>query len=262
MRQTTEKPVDWFKEDNLREHYDDDELRPLGESLLVRQIHDVIARPDGVTVDGVRRLRAAKLVGKKTLNVVITDEPLTQPLMREIQFVSAFHRAALTGWEQYQGLRTVQEAHPDWRQQDLADHLHVDAKMVRVMLSPGDCIPEIQAALRARKLGISDVYAMSLVDPERQVLLLAKKLAGASRDALARESRKHRGGPCPALRVNKIKCVLPSGVTLTVSGEELGMNEFFDVLTDVQKEAKKAKEEGLDIKTFAAVMRDKAKAAV
>ena len=45
MRQLTTKPRDWFKIDNIREHYDDAEDRLLGESLLGWQIHPVIARP-------------------------------------------------------------------------------------------------------------------------------------------------------------------------------------------------------------------------
>jgi ParB family chromosome partitioning protein len=262
MRQLTTKPLSWFKAANVRRHFDEEELRLLGESLKQRQIHPVIAKPDGTLIDGERRLRAARLVGQETLDTVVTDENLTSEQVTEIQLVSAFHRAALTGWEQFEGLRALQAAHPEWKQQDLAERLHISAKMVRVIASVADCIPEVQDALKDRRIGISDCYPLSLHPAEEQAVLLARKLEGASRDDLVREGRKRRNGPVAAVRVSKIKCRLSSGVTITVSGDSISLDELIDALAEAQKEARKARDQNLDARTWQAVMRDKAKAAV
>ena len=262
MHQLTSKPLSWFKTANIRRHFDEGELRLLGESLKQRQIHPVIARPDGTLIDGERRLRAARLAGLESLDVIVTDEELTADQATEIQLVSAFHRASLTGWEQFEGLRALQAAHPQWKQQDLADRLHISPKMVRIIASVADCIPEVQEALKERRIGISDCYALAPHPAAEQAALLARKRSGASRDELARERRRRRGGPTADVRVNKITCRLASGVTITVSGEALGLDEMIDALAEAQKEARRGRDQNLDARTWQAVMRDRARSAV
>jgi len=62
------------------------------------------------------------------------------------------------------------------------------------------------------------------------------------------------------LKVSRIKCPLPSGATIQVSGESISLDDAIEAAQEWIKEAKKASEQGLDAKTFQAVMRDKAKA--
>ena len=96
-RQLVSKPLTWFKTENqVREVKDDPELLALGQSLLERQLQPVIARTNGTLVAGHRRLRAAILVGKPTLDVIITDENLTDSQIRLIQLAENIHRAGLT----------------------------------------------------------------------------------------------------------------------------------------------------------------------
>ena len=44
-----------------------------------------------------------------------------------------------------------------------------------------------------------------------------------------------------------------------MSGAELSLDELIEALAEAQKEARKAREQGLDAKTLAAVLKDKAK---
>ena len=53
--------------------------------------------------------------------------------------------------------------------------------------------------------------------------------------------------------------MLPSGVTIVASGAHLSLDEFIESLAESQREAKKAREQGLDARTFQSVMRDKAR---
>jgi ParB/RepB/Spo0J family partition protein len=109
MAQTlTSKPLDFFKPDpgNLRKAFDIKELRELRGSMLKKQLVPLIAKPDGTIIDGERRWRSAMLDGKpERLDVIITDEAMTAAEIKEIQLVTALHRADLTPYEQFVGFQ-------------------------------------------------------------------------------------------------------------------------------------------------------------
>ena len=56
-----------------------------------------------------------------------------------------------------------------------------------------------------------------------------------------------------------MKCMLASGVCIVASGEGLSLDDLIEGLGEAQREAKKAREQGLDAKTFQAVLKDKSK---
>src|SRR5271157_5821384 len=102
----TNKLLDFFQPEpgNPRKSSSIEELRELRDSLVKKQLVPLLAKADGTIIDGWRRWCAAKLDGKpERLDVIITDEPLTPAQIREIQLVSALHRANLTPYEQYLG---------------------------------------------------------------------------------------------------------------------------------------------------------------
>jgi hypothetical protein len=101
---------------------------------------------------------------------------------------------------------------------------------------------------------------MSKADAKEQHRLLALKLNGASRDEIEQQGRKERSGGAQAVRLARCKLSLSSGVNVTVSGEQLSLDDLIDALGEAQKEAKKARDQSLDVKTFQAVMARKAKA--
>ena len=59
--------------------------------------------------------------------------------------------------------------------------------------------------------------------------------------------------------MSRIKCPLPSGTVIQVSGAEIGLDEMIDAIAELLKEAKKASEQGLDARTFERVCKDKSK---
>jgi hypothetical protein len=52
---------------------------------------------------------------------------------------------------------------------------------------------------------------------------------------------------------------LSSGVSIVASGAELSLDDLVDSLGQAQKEARKARDQGQDIKSFQAVMAAKSK---
>ena len=257
------KPVSWFRPDpnQPRRRFDEEDLRPLGDSLKAHQVQPLVARPDGTLIAGERRLRAARLVGMAELQVLVTDEPLTETQVRVAQLSENVHRADLRDAEKSRAFAELLALNQGWTNKDLATHLHLSEPTVTKYLSPSKCVPEVQAELEAGTLGITDVYTISRASPDQQRELLRLKLAGESRDALAARVKRRKAAAADAVRVKRIACPLPSGVSVTVAGGELSLDELVEALAEAGRQARKAREDGLDAKTFAAVMRDKAKKA-
>ena len=255
------KPLGWFKVGpQARKHFEETDLRQLGESLKVKQLQPVLAREDGWLIAGERRLRAAQLVGLPELMVVITDEPMTELQLRIFQLSENLHREDLRDSEKWQACSELLFLNQRWTNKDLASHLKLSESTVTKYLSPSKCIPEAQKALEQGQIGITAVYEISRAPADQQGELLRLKLSGTSRDGLAEHVRKQKRDSSPQVRVKRIACPLPSGVGIVVSGEELSLDDLIEALGEAQKEAKKARDQGLDAKTFSAVMKDKAKA--
>ena len=187
------KPLEFFKPDpnQPRKDFPEGPLRRSGASLKIRQNDPVQAKPDGTLIDGERRWRAAKLVGLEKLDAILTDAALTDAQIQVIRLTSFFHREDLTPWEKYLACQQLLELN-GWQGKELAAHLHVDPSSVTRLLSPAKTIPAWRDALKAGKVGISDVYAASKLEESAQAGLLALKLSGASRDQLEAASRKQR----------------------------------------------------------------------
>jgi hypothetical protein len=107
---------------------------------------------------------------------------------------------------------------------------------------------------------------MSKVGEREQHELLAARVSGQIKNAqeVNRQARRTRNsnGNGQAVKVSRVKCLLPSGVCVTLAGdgEGLTLDEVIESLQDLLKEAKKANDQGLDSKTFQAVLRDKSRA--
>ena len=61
------------------------------------------------------------------------------------------------------------------------------------------------------------------------------------------------------MRVKRIVCPLPTGISITLTGDELSLDESIEALGEAIREMKRARELGYTAKTFSAAMKDKAK---
>jgi ParB family chromosome partitioning protein len=252
------KPLNWFRiQPQVRKQFDHSELQELGESLKLRQIQPVLAKPDGTLIVGERRYRAAEMAGLQGLLVIISEKPLSESEMRMVQLAENLHRAQLTGHEQWLACRDLLALNPTWLAKDLAEHLKLSGATVTRLLSPTACTPAVQEALASGQIGITDCYTISRVPAAVQGELLHLKLAGASRDTIERQGRKQRAGDAPAVRTSRVKCALPSGVSIVVSGDDLSLDDLIEAFSEAQREARRARDQSLDVRTFQAVMRDK-----
>lgn len=244
---------------NVRLNPREDELTALGESLKGRQWHPVILDPDLCLLDGWRRWLAAQKAGIKVLWAVVTDRRLSAQELKLAQMAMSLHRADLTDYEKWKNCCELMMANPSYTQKDLAGLLHVDEGRICKWLSPSRAIDEAQRALEQGLIGLSAVYVISKAPKEQQPELLQAKLAGASRDDVDRKVRAAKRRNSPAVRVAVVRCPLASGVTVSIAGASVSLDDVIDALGDARKAAMKARDESLDAKTWQAVMRDKAK---
>ncbi|MFL5241527.1 MAG: ParB/RepB/Spo0J family partition protein [Gemmataceae bacterium] len=259
---TEYRPLDWFKTDagQLARHDDPEKIRLRGLDMLANgQLQPVGATEDGRMIFGHGRWLAAKAAGIKTLEVKLYPASLSDTQFKLIRAAENLQRNELVGYQKWLLCAELMSANPTWRMQDLAEKLHFDPSMVTRLLSPSKCIAAWQEALAAGKVGISDCYAASKLSESEQAELLRLKLSGASRDAIEQAGRRKRAPAAATVRLSRIKAMLPSGVVIVASGEGLTLDDLIQSFGDAQREAKKAREQGLDARTFQAVLRDKAK---
>ena len=246
-----------------RKEFGQAELTALEESLFVRQDIPLIAFENGMIIDGERRWRAAQLKGRiKALDVVITDKAMTPSELRVFQITSSIHRASLTGYELWQACVDLQALNPQWQLKDLAAHLQMEASSITRYLSPSKCVVAWQEALKARKVGVSDCYEASKMPEADQPALLAFKLSGASRNALAAAGKKVRSDSTPSVKVSNLKVALCGGISIVIKGPAIDIDQAINSLGFAIKEMKKAVADGLDARTAQNVWRDKSRVGV
>ncbi len=254
MQERTRKPPSFFQRGtNVRQKKRTEAaLRELGRALREKQLSPVWARPDGTLLIGYGLLDAAILEGLDALDVVITDEPLSEADILVIQAQENMLREDLSDFDKVCLVERLRALCPKLMAKDLADRLHVDPSTITRLMSASKVIPAAREALEAGAITISHVYPMSKVSEQQQHDLLRLALGGASRDAIETESRKRRNGSGSAVRLSRIKCPLPTA-TVIVSADAIGLDESIEAVLAAAKEMKRARDEGLDAKTAQAV---------
>jgi len=262
---TEQRPLEWFKPDarELARHDDPQKIHLAGMDMLANgQLQPVAATEDGRMIFGHGRWLAAKAVGITTLEVKIYPASLSDTQFKLIRAAENLQRKDLTGYQKWVLCADLICGNPTWSMQTLAEHLHVDPSMVTRLLSPGKCVVAAQKALQEGKIGISDTYAISKLPTEKeQTEMLALKLAGASRDAIEQAGRRSRQSGTPAIKVSRLRCMLPNGVTIlfTAPGEGITLETASESMDDLKPEFARAIKQGLSPQNLVRVLADKAK---
>jgi ParB/RepB/Spo0J family partition protein len=244
---------------NPRKAVDAEELELLGNDMLARGcLVPLLVRPSGLIIDGFRRWLAAQRKGIKLLPVIKTECPEAE--IPGIMLATCFHRSDLSDFEKASAVCEIARSHAEWPQTQLAEYLHISPVAVCRYLAMTKVTDEWRAAFKSGTVGPSEVVTASKLPVEDQAGLLAMKLAGATRDDLERAGRKARttSSSEPAPKAKKLHCYLTGGICVTVSGEQISLDEGVEALGKAVAAMKKAIQEGYTAKTFAAAMKDKA----
>jgi ParB/RepB/Spo0J family partition protein len=239
----------------------DDYLRNLADSMVKDgQLQPIGLLEDMTLIWGFRRHAAALLRPEIThLDAAIFGREVSEQQFLAMRAAENFQRVELSAYERWQSVEELARINPAWTNADLATFLHVSAATITHLRSPGKCLPVIQEALKSGQVSIADTYALSRMDADQQHTLFTAKLEGISAAEVTHRARKVRNGK-PDVQVSKLGCPLPSGavVQVTLPGKG-GIEEALEAVQEWSKEARRALEQGLDAKTFQAVMKDKAK---
>jgi ParB family chromosome partitioning protein len=236
------------------------DLRSLARSVMKRQMHPLIILADDTILDGECRWRGLMLENPDfEVDVIVVDHELSPVEVCELQLISAMHSTSLSLFDQALAAKEWLDQNPGATAKELAEKIDRDPSMLTRLNSLWKTIPAVQKAAEEGKIGPKAWYQISLLSPAEQTGLLEMYLAGTPASQIAEFCRKKRANTTPAVKLSRIKAVLPSGVSIVASGKALTLDDLIDSLGEAQREAKKAREQGLDARTFQAVLRDKAR---
>jgi ParB family transcriptional regulator, chromosome partitioning protein len=219
--------------------------RSLGENMKANgQKVPVIGYTKGerfILCDGGCRLEGARLTGIPELLALDLGKEPTKAELLMAQASIDLHRQHLPPIDRARLFASLCKEH-GCTARKLAEMLHVSEAVISRAIALLQLPDDLQQQVNAGTLDARRGYLLS--------------------DELAKRVRKpKRADATPQVRMKRIICPLPSGISITVTGADLSLDDFIEALADAQKEARKAREQSLDARTFAAVMRDKARKA-
>ncbi|HLN29757.1 MAG TPA: ParB/RepB/Spo0J family partition protein [Gemmataceae bacterium] len=244
--------------------YDEQELLHLQKSLRQRQWMPIIVKePEMYVLDGNRRLAAAQLGGIDTLSgIPVMHELTAAEINRLIAQLDIRHQpfSEIARGKLWLAIREEN----GWTNVQLAQDLGVSASLLTKVFGNLENSEEIQQMVEDGGLSLRDGYYLSRIEDVTERLRLAHEIAAGRVKAesvagLVRKQKAPDNNATPPARVSRITCPLPSGVTVTISGHELSLDDAIEAAGELLKVMKKASQENLDGKTFSAVCARKAK---
>lgn len=222
-------------------------LRRLAASLLQKQQQAVGILPDFTVNFGNGRVLAARMEPKIThLWAVILDEEITEREFLRRQAVENFVKNDPSNSEKCQICVQYAASEPSMTLKEIAKDLGVDASMVTRWMAWEKCIDLVQQALSCDSITLATMYSISQLPKDQQEAALSVAVNGKPRKETVKKTR--------------VNLQMPSGTVVTLAGDGLTVASIIEELAALLKEAKRAEEQGLDSKTFSAVMRDRSKA--
>jgi len=208
--------------------------------------------------DGGCRLDAIKFAGLKTIQVMDLGKPPTPAELLMAQAAIDLHKQFLPPVDRARLWKATIDARGCTAKQ-LSDELGASQSQISLHLLLLSLAPDIQEMVNSGALEWTKaaLIAQKEKDPARQ-LELATEAATMTRSALVGKLKPTVNGN--GARSGKIRCPLSSGPTVTVTGNELTLDEAIEALGEALKQMKKARDTGLDAKTAQAVFKDVAKA--
>jgi ParB family transcriptional regulator, chromosome partitioning protein len=241
----------------------EDKLRALGESYVKNPHFPVLAQVTGRVIDGECRLRGVALVKPEFLvPTIITDTLLSKEEIVQAQLVTAIHRNELTPQAITKGIAGMLEANPKLTRKEVSERLNfTDASCVTKYMAVYDCIEPVQENYFAGKLSVGAVYGISKLPADQQSEILGMALAGATRDQIEAHGRQRRNGNAEAttIKVSKLVCPLPCGVTVQFKGDGVSLESAIDAMAELTKELRVAIGQKLNASTVQKVLKDKSR---
>jgi ParB family chromosome partitioning protein len=248
-----------------RSDHDEAYCRSVGESVkAIGQQVPVIGYFLGklfVVVDGACRCAGARMVGLTELLALDLGKEPTRAELLEAQAAIDIHKKHFRPMDRARLWQAIKEER-GWTNRELAKSLGVSDSLIGDAMYLVTLPPDVQEKVNSGALDSSkaSLIAQTESNPDRQ-RELADLGTSISRTALIAKMKKNRrdAQQTPVIRSNSIRCPLTSGVTVTVKGNGISLEDALDALATLSKEMKKASAEGIDGGTFSRMCSDRAK---
>jgi ParB family chromosome partitioning protein len=214
-----------------------------------------------VPADGFHRLLAFMKLGRKSIPAIIEEKPLSEGAMIQKGLIANAHHSDFTPVEKAEAIARLMEM-TGWNASTVADKLGFSNATVSRLLALLQLPEAIRERVQQGKIPLSAASELVRIeDSESQAALAAEVAAGRmTRDGLAGTVKSRLGGNGgPRETASRICCTLPAGGTVTVKAERLDLEGFISALEEVLAKARKARSQGVEVGTFAKMLRDQAK---
>lgn len=252
--------------EQLARHRDPEKRAGLRDSIIRYGVLEPLGmRPDGSLLWGHGRYLAAREAGLKQVPVIVTDRVLSETEIECIKAIENAHSEALVDQDLYRTVAKLKKLNPDATQQAIGEMIGLNGPKMTRLFAVDKVIPAVKEAFLGGALGLGKTYEISKAPGEREQHEFLRLALGneCSRDQLARRVGRKANGSTgkPADKISKAKFVIQGGAaSVTVAnGGKLGMEELIDYLQDLTRSAKAARDKGIGIRNFAAVLREQAK---
>lgn len=250
-------------QNQARTHFSEESLLGMARTLKKGQLHPILAHRQGdklVILDGERRWRAAKLAGLEQVDVVVVGTP-SAPEVLTRSLVANLQREDLSPMEKARGIQRLKEA-TKATAADVAGALGLSRGNVSRLLALLELPESVQRRVDSGELSASTAYQIARKGDGAEQLAAEAIENGLTREQVAGQGRgkgPHKARRKPAAR---LVAELGEGRSVTLAGPELdSMDVLIAWLEELLAKARKARPRGMEPKTFAALLRDEAKAA-
>jgi ParB/RepB/Spo0J family partition protein len=239
----------------------------LAESWLAMPVHPIVVRPATGepplydVADGNSRLDGLELLGVAEVEVFVTEAALTDEELDDIGFITAFHREGLDCSEQAEIV--IRKRRSGMANKDVAKKLGINEGWASKLYALADCLPEVQLAARAGKIGANE-WAMIAKSPD-QLHALGAALGG-NREKLRQAAKPKDDAPKEKAARVKIPLAVSSDdydasgiVTVAgLPGDEIDFAAVENLLKEALRSVKEAQKKGWSLKSAMSAWKDTA----
>ncbi|HEY2837677.1 MAG TPA: ParB/RepB/Spo0J family partition protein [Pirellulales bacterium] len=249
----------------VRERFDEQQLIGLARSIQEVGLQQPIrVRRTGerfVVIDGERRLRASRLTKLTLVPVIVEGKDLCDGEVIQRQLIANLQRAGLSACERARAIQRLMEA-TGWPVTEAAGKCGISGSTATRLLAILGLPEAIQASIDAGKIPESAGYLLKRVDdPEKQAALAAQLAEGRlTRDALIGQVKAERKAPSNPKAGQRATALLPSGYSITVTGNELTLDRMVDCLEIALTKLRKLRSRGVDLAAACRILREEAHA--
>ncbi|MBI5764512.1 MAG: ParB/RepB/Spo0J family partition protein [Planctomycetes bacterium] len=267
MQQYVDVPVNLIQMDkNVRELANPDSLNGLMQSISRQGLQ----QPVGLVrcgrgyrlIFGHRRLKACVVSGKETISARIFDGDLDDAQILIAQLTENLQREDLCDLDKAKGIEQL-ICQTGWPASRVTEELGLRESMVSNLRSLLTLPTSIQEQVASGALSSSTAIEIARAAGAETQLRLANEVAtqGLTRDAVAARIRraKRQDAESAEISVSRATAVLGTGRTISVAGPALTLDAFIEWLEELLSKARKARPQGVTLKTFCRVLKEQAK---